>query len=413
MPRIPDKHLITGLDIGTSKVVAMVAEVGDDSTLNIIGVGIHPSKGLKKGVIVNIDTTVQAIQKAIEEAEHMADCKITSVTAGIAGSHIFSFNSSGVVAIRDHEVTEADVDRVIEAAKAVAIPADQRIIHILPQEFIIDNQEGIKEPVGMSGVRLEAKVHMVSGSVSAAQNIVKCIRHCGLEVQDLVLEQLASSYSVLTDDEKELGVCLVDIGGGTADITVFTEGAIRHTAVMAIAGSQVTSDIAHALRTPTQHAESIKIQHGLAMTRLADADETIEVKGVGDRPGRRLSMQTLTGVIEARYEELFDLIQQNLAQAGFSDSLAAGIILTGGASKMKGVLQLAEEVFRMPVRLGLPQSVHGGLKDVVCNPIHATGVGLLQYTLQQQKDDLQADITFESSANGIFSKMKQWFSRHF
>ncbi|MDF2690705.1 MAG: cell division protein FtsA [Gammaproteobacteria bacterium] len=414
MSRTPDKNLITALDIGTSKVVAIVAEQTDSGKINVIGIGVQPSRGLKKGVIVNIDTTVQAIQKAVEEAEHMADCKIASVCVGIAGSHIHSFNSNGVVAVRDQEVSNADVERVIEAAKAVAIPTDQRILHILPQEFVIDSQEGIKEPVGMSGVRLEAKVHMVSGSISAAQNIVKCVGACGLDVSDLVLEQLASSYSVLTEDEKELGVCLVDIGGGTADITVFTEGAIRHTSVIPIAGSQVTSDIAHALRIPTQYAEAIKIQHGVALTRMASSEESIEVKGVGERPGRRLSMQTLASVIEARYEELFGLIYQDLKNSGFADHLASGIVLTGGASKMPGVLELAEEVFRVPVRLGVPHSVVG-LTDVVCNPIHATGVGLLMYTQQQQKESMQVEVASSVPENeeGIISRMKSWFSRHF
>jgi cell division protein FtsA len=415
MSRTPDKNLLTAIDIGTSKVVAIVAEQTENGKMNVIGIGVQPSRGLKKGVIVNIDTTVQAIQKAVEEAEHMADCKISSVCVGIAGSHIHSFNSNGVVAIRDSEVSNADVERVIEAAKAVAIPTDQRILHILPQEFVIDNQEGIKEPVGMSGVRLEARVHMISGSISAAQNIVKCVGACGLDVSDLVLEQLASSYSVLTEDEKELGVCLVDIGGGTADITVFTEGAIRHTSVIPIAGSQVTSDIAHALRIPTQYAEAIKIQHGVALTRLANSEESIEVKGVAERPGRRLSMQTLASVIEARYEELFGLIYQDLKASGFADHLASGIVLTGGASKMPGVLELAEEVFRVPVRLGVPHSVVG-LTDVVCNPIHATGVGLLIYTQQQQRESMQVEVATDEPENneaGIVDKMKSWFSRHF
>lgn len=412
MSRTPDNNLITALDLGTSKVVALVAEVSEDDKLNIIGVGVHPSSGLKKGVIVNIDETVKAIHKAIEDAEHMADCQITSVCAGIAGAHVQSFNSNGVVAIRDQEVTHYDVERVIDAAKAVPIPADQRILHILPQEFVIDNQGGIKEPVGMSGVRLEAKVHMVSGAVSAAQNVVKCLHQCGLQVTDLVLEQLASSHAVLTDDEKELGVCLVDIGGGTADISVFTDGAIRHTANIAIAGSQVTSDIAHALRTPTHYAEAIKIQHGTALVRLASTEESIEVQGVAERPGRRFSMQSLASVIEARYEELFGLIYQNLKASGFADQIAAGIVLTGGGSKMRGLLELAEEVFRMPVRMGVPKGV-AGLTDVVSNPIHATGVGLLLYMSQQQREGGHSDIPLSSDKTSVWQKMKSWFARHF
>lgn len=411
-PSLADKNLITALDIGTSKVVALVAEVGPEKTVNVIGVGVQPSRGLKKGVIVNIDATVQAIKRAVEEAEHMADCQMNGICAGVAGGHIHSFNSNGVVAIRNQEVNSADIDRVIEAAKAVAIPADQRILHILPQEFIIDHQEGIREPLGMSGVRLEARVHMVSGSISAAQNIVKCVNQCGLQVSDLVLEQLASSYAVLTEDEKELGVCLVDIGGGTADISLFTGGAIRHTHVIPIAGNQVTSDIAHALRTPTQYAEAIKIQHGVALTRLVNPDESIEVPGVGDRPGRRLSMQTLAGVIEARYEELFSLIYQNLQEHGFLDTLAAGVVLTGGSSMMNGVLELAEEVFRIPVRLGVPQQVTG-LTDVVCHPIHATGVGLLLYSMHQQQESLQFDVPVMMDEASVWQRMKQWFTKYF
>ena len=302
-----DKNLIVGLDIGTSKVSAVVGEVSDERGVEVIGIGIHPSRGLKKGVVVNIESTVQSIQRAIEEAELMAGCQINSVYAGIAGNHIRSLNSHGIVAIRDKEVTASDVDRVIDAARAVAIPADQKIIHILPQEFIIDNQEGIKEPIGMSGVRLESKVHMVTGAVSAAQNIIKCVRRCGLEVDDIILQQLASSYSVLLDDEKELGVCLVDIGGGTTDIAVFTEGAIRHTAVIPIAGDQVTNDIAVALRTPTQNAEEIKIKYACALAQLATAEESIEVPSVGERPPRRLARQTLAEVVEPRYEELLTL----------------------------------------------------------------------------------------------------------
>src|SRR5210317_2174988 len=295
MSKRPDKNLIVGLDIGTSKVVAIVGEVNEDGIIEVVGIGSHPSRGLKKGVVVNIESTVHSIQRAVEEAELMAGCQIHSVYAGIAGSHIRSLNSHGIVAIRDSEVSASDVDRVIDAARAVAIPADQKILHILPQEFVIDNQEGIREPVGMSGVRLEAKVHMVTGAVSAAQNIIKCVRRCGLEVDDIILEQLASSYSVLTEDEKELGVCIVDIGGGTTDIAVFTEGSIRHTAVIPIAGDQVTNDIAVALRTPTQHAEEIKIKYACALTHMASAEESIEVPSVGDRATRRLARHTLAG----------------------------------------------------------------------------------------------------------------------
>ncbi|WP_196137169.1 cell division protein FtsA [Aliikangiella sp. G2MR2-5] len=408
MSKTSDKKLIVGLDIGTSKVVAIVGEISAEGTTDIIGIGSHPSTGLKKGVVVNIESTVQSIQRAVEEAELMAGCQIHSVYAGIAGSHIRSLNSHGIVAIRDSEVNAGDVERVIDAAKAVAIPADQRILHILPQEFVIDNQEGIREPIGMSGVRLEAKVHMVTGAVSAAQNIVKCIRRCGLEVDDIILEQLASSYSVLTDDEKELGVCIVDIGGGTTDIAIFTEGAIRHTAVIPIAGDQVTNDIAVALRTPTQHAEEIKIKYACALRQLTSLEDTIEVPGVGDREAKKMSRQTLAEVVEPRYEELFTLIQAELRRSGFEEIIPAGIVLTGGSSKMEGLIELAEEVFHMPVRLGVPQGVQG-LVDVVRNPIHATGVGLLLYGQQQN----ESKNYYEESEGGfgrMLKKMKQWFS---
>ncbi|PCI38483.1 MAG: cell division protein FtsA [Thiotrichales bacterium] len=408
--RTPDKNLLVALDIGTSKVVVIVAEVTKEDQLNVIGVGLRSSYGLKKGVIVNIDSTVQAIRQAIDEAEHMADCKITNICAGIAGSHIHSFNSHGIVAIRDLEVTDSDVERVIEAAKAVAISADQRILHILPQEFVIDRQTGIKEPVGMSGVRLEAKVHMVTGSVSAVQNIAKSIECCDLVISDLVLEQLASSYAVLSEDERELGVCLIDIGGGTTDIAVCTEGAIKHTAVIPIAGAQVTSDIAHALRTPTQYAEAIKLQHGTALTKYAKPEDSIEVRGVGNRPGRRLSMQTLAGVIESRYEELFSLIYHELKKQGFADLLAAGIVLTGGAAKMPGLIELAEEVFRMPVRLGIPKSVTG-MSEVINNTVHATGIGLLLYAKQRHMDVYSDPM--KTDKGNIWDKMRHWFKRYF
>ncbi len=406
-----EKNLIVGLDIGTSKVVAIVGEISPDNEVEIIGLGSHPSRGLKKGVVVNIESTVQSIQRAIEEAELMSGCQIHSVYAGIAGSHVRSLNSHGIVAIRDKEVTSADVERVIDAARAVAIPADQKILHILPQEFIIDEQESIREPIGMSGVRLEAKVHMVTGAVSAAQNIIKCVRRCGLEVDDIILEQLASSHSVLTDDEKELGVCLVDIGGGTTDIAVFTEGAIRHTAVIPIAGDQVTNDIAVALRTPTQYAEEIKIKYACALTQLASADETIEVPSVGERPDRRLARQTLAEVVEPRYEELFTLIQAELRRSGFEDLCAAGIVLTGGSSKMEGAVELAEEIFHMPVRLGAPQYVTG-LVDVVRNPIHSTGVGLLLFGYQNRAMR-ESEARMGNGFKSVWNRMKNWFQGNF
>ncbi len=410
MIRKQEKNLLVGLDIGTSKVVAIVGEVAPDGILEVIGIGSHPSRGLKKGVVVNIESTVQSIQRAIEEAELMAGCEIRSVYAGIAGSHIRSLNSHGIVAIRDNEVAHTDVDRVMDAARAVAIPADQKILHILPQEFIIDGQEGIREPVGMSGVRLEARVHMVTGAVSAAQNIVKCVRRCGLEVDDVILQQLASSYAVLTEDEKDLGVCLCDIGGGTTDIAVFTHGAIHHSAVIPIAGDQVTNDIAVALRTPTHHAEDLKIRYACALTQLANPEETIEVPSVGDRPPRRLVRQTLAEVVEPRYEELFSLVLAELKRSGFENMIPAGFVLTGGGAKMDGAIELAEEVFNMPVRLGSPQYVTG-LVDVVRNPIYATGVGLLLFGNAALRSNVQRGRL--ESTTGVWERMKNWFHGNF
>ncbi|NKC00969.1 MAG: cell division protein FtsA [Pseudomonadales bacterium] len=399
---------IIGLDIGTNKVAAIVAEVSENNDLEIIGIGTHHSRGLKKGVVVNIESTVQSIQRAVEEAELMAGCTIDSVYAGIAGSHIRSLNSHGIVAIRDREVFAQDVDRVIDAAQAMAIPADQKILHVLPQEYVIDAQEGVKEPLGMSGVRLEAKVHMVTCAVNAAQNIEKCIERCGLIVNDIILEQLASSYSILTEDERDLGVCICDIGGGTTDIAIFTGGAIRHTAVIPIAGDQVTNDIAMALRTPTQHAEEIKIKYACALTQLAKPDEVIKVPGVGDKPARELSRQALAEVVEPRYDELFTLIQAELRRSGFEDLIAAGIVLTGGASKMEGVVELAEEIFHMPVSLGVPRHVLG-LKDIVRNPIYATGVGLLQYGLDREKETPKK----RNQSGGAIGRVRNWLSENF
>ncbi|PXX90130.1 cell division protein FtsA [Marinobacter vulgaris] len=411
MSSVETENMIVGLDIGTSKVVAIVGKRKMDGTIEVVGIGSNPSRGLKRGVVVNIETTVQAIQRAVEEAELMAGCRIHSVYAGIAGSHIKSLNSHGIVAIRDREVTQADIDRVIDAAQAVAIPADQKILHILPQEFVIDSQEGIKEPMGMSGVRLEAKVHLVTCAVNAAQNIEKCVKRCGLEVDDIILEQLASSHAILTEDEKELGVCVVDIGGGTTDIAVFTGGAIRHTAVIPIAGDQVTNDIAMALRTPTQNAEEIKIKYACALTQLAGADETIKVPSVGDRPPRDLSRQALAEVVEPRYEELFTLVQSELRRSGFEDLIPAGIVITGGSSTMEGVVELAEEIFHMPVRLACPQAV-SGMTEVVNNPIYATGVGLLIHGFRQMDLGRAPALKGEDTPT-LFERMKAWFTGHF
>ncbi|GAB3092981.1 cell division protein FtsA [Pseudomaricurvus hydrocarbonicus] len=404
--------MVVGLDIGTSKVVAIVGELSTDGELEIVGIGSHRSSGLKKGVVVNIESTVQSIQRAVEEAELMAGCQIHSVYAGIAGNHIRSLNSHGIVAIKDREVFSQDLDRVIDAAQAVAIPADQKILHILPQEYLIDDQEGVKEPLGMSGVRLEAKVHLVTCAVNAAQNIEKCIRRCGLEVEDIILEQLASSYAVLTEDEKELGVCMVDIGGGTTDIAIFTEGSIRHTGVIPIAGDQVTNDIAMALRTPTPHAEEIKIKYACALAKLTGPDETIKVPSVGDREPRDLSRQALAEVVEPRYDELFTLVQAELRRSGYEDLVAAGIVLTGGTSKMEGVIELAEEIFHMPVRLGAPQNIRG-LGDIVDNPIYSTGVGLLQYAKRQQNEGRVSQFSTKVEHNTWWDKVKTWFQGNF
>ena len=406
-----DKNLIVGLDIGTSKIVTIVAELLPEGTLKVIGLGQHVSRGLKKGVVVNIDSTMQAIQRSIEEAELMADCKINTVFTGIAGSHIKSLNSHGMVKIKDAEVSQMDVDRVVETARAVALPADQQILHILTQEFIIDGQDDVREPLGMSGMKLEVKVHIVTGAVAAAQNIVKCIKRCGLEVSDLILQPLASSIAVLTEDEKELGVCLVDIGGGTTDIAVFKNGSIRHTAVIAVAGDQMTNDIAVAFRTPTQSAEDIKIKHGCALRQLADAREVVEVPGVDGREARQLSIQTLAEVIEPRVVELYELVLQELRRSGMEEMIASGIVITGGSSMMRGMMELGEEIFHMPVRMGMPRYV-GGLSEVVSNPRYATAVGLILMGKQQ----LERQITGEmetSSVGRIFEKMKSWFQGNF
>ena len=406
-----NQSLIVGLDIGTSKIVVIVAAVLPDGGLEVIGLGQHPSRGLKKGVVVNIEATVNSIQRALEEAELMADVKIREVITGIAGSHIKSFNSHGMVAIKDKEVARSDVERVLETARAVSIPTDQQILHILTQEFIIDDQGDVREPVGMSGVRLEVKVHIVTGAVSAAQNIMKCVRRCGLEVRDLILQPLASAMAVLTEDERDLGVCLVDIGGGTTDIAVFVQGAIRHTAVIPIAGDQITNDIAMALRTPTKDAEEIKIAHGCALRQLADANQLVEVPGVGDRGPRQMSRHTLAEVIEPRVEELFSLTQAELRRSGFEELMASGIVLTGGTSAMMGMLELGEEIFHMPVRVGVP-NYRGGLSDVVRNPRFATGMGLLLSGFEQhQKERVsRANIT---SFSQLVERMKNWFKSAF
>jgi cell division protein FtsA len=405
-----NKDLIVALDIGTSKVACLVAELRADGSLEVLGMGGHESKGLKKGVVVNIEATVAAIQRALEEAELMADCKIGSAFVGIAGSHIRSFNSTGMVAIKDREVSALDVERAIDTARAVNIPTDQQILHVLRQEFIIDGQEDVREPIGMSGVRLEVKVHIVTGAVSAAQNIVKCVRRCGLEVNDLILQPLASSRAVLSEDEKDLGVCLLDIGGGTTDIAVFTHGAIRHTAVIPIAGDQITNDIAMALRTPTADAENIKIRHGVALRALADPNAMIEVPGIGERGSRSMSRQTLAEVIEPRVEELYSLVQQVLRESGFEELLSSGVVLTGGSAVMQGMVELGEEIFHMPVRIGIPRYA-GALAEVLRTPRYATAMGLLYEGVAQRE---QGKLSRQSgSVKAVLGRMREWFQRNF
>jgi cell division protein FtsA len=411
-PRQRDtRQLLVALDIGTSKIVTLVAEITPEDTLNMIGMGSHPSRGLKKGVVVNIESTVNAIQRSLEEAELMADAKIRDVITGIAGSHIKSFNSHGMVAIKDKEVQQYDIERVIETARAVNIPMEQQVLHILEQEFIIDGQGGVRQPLGMSGMRLEVKVHIVTGAVSAAQNIMKCVRRCGLEVKDLMLQPLASADAVLLDDERDLGVALVDIGGGTTDIAVFTDGAIKHTSVIPIAGDQITNDIAMALRTPTRDAEELKIAHGVALRQLASPNDMIEVPGVGERGPRELSRQTLAEVIEPRVEELYSLIQRELRSSGLEELLSSGVVITGGSALMKGMVELGEEVFHMPVRVGVPH-YNGALSEVVRSPRYATGMGLLMAGLETVKRDRHARMQGQGFKE-VLDRMKGWFKGNF
>lgn len=401
------KDLIVALDIGTSKIFAVVAEILPNNKFEVIGLGRHDSQGMRKGVVVNIEASVNSIQRALEEAELMADCKIREVYTGIAGNHISSFNSSGMVAVKDKEVTETDVMRVIETAKAVNIPTDQKVLHVLTQEFIVDSQEDIREPIGMSGLRLEVRVHIVTGAVSAAQNIVKCVRRCGLEVQDLILQPLASSLSCLTEDEKELGVALVDIGGGTTDIAIYTGGAIRHTAVIPIAGDQITNDIAAMLRTPTPDAEEIKLRFGVAKQIIASPEEQIEVPGLGDRPNRLVGRQALGAVIEPRVEELFGFIMDAINDAGYGDLLASGIVLTGGTASLPGIVELAEDVFLKPVRVGMP-IYDGSLSDVMQHPQFSTVMGLLSEARAQRARGHKV-AQQKGNVKTVLARMKEWF----
>lgn len=402
--------LIVGLDIGTSKVCAVVGEMTERG-MEIIGVGSHPSQGLRKGVVINIESTVDSIKKAVEEAELMAGCEINSVFTGIAGGHIKGFNSHGIVAVKNREVTQRDVDRVIDAAKAVAIPMDREVLHILPQEYLIDDQDGIKEPLGMSGVRLEAKVHIVTGAVTSAQNIIKCCNRTGLNVVDMALEPLASAEAVLTPEERELGVALVDMGGGTTDIALFHDGAVKHTAVLAIGGNHLTSDIAAGLRTPIGEAERIKQRFGYARTSMVTKDERVEVPSVGGRNSRTISRQILCEIIEPRLEEIFELIRREITKSGYQGSLASGVVMTGGSTLLPGMIEMAEGIFTMPVRLGVPTHV-GGLIDVVSSPIYATGVGLVLYGMKRQEKNF-----FRIRENNLFAKVRNrmvdWFSEFF
>jgi cell division protein FtsA len=406
------ENLIVGLDIGTTKICAIVGNVTEDG-VDIVGIGTSPSRGLRKGVVINIETTVASIKKAIEEAELMAGCEIKSVYAGIAGGHIRGFNSQGVIAIKNREVSPDDVRRVIDAAKAIAIPMDREVIHILPQEFIIDDQDGIREPLGMSGVRLEARVHIVTGAVASAQNIIKSCNRAGLDVADIVLEQLASSEAVISLEEKEIGVALVDIGGGTTDIAIFVDGAIKHTSVLSLGGNHLTNDIAVGLRTPMAEAEKIKQKYGCCYTSMVGKDETIEVPSVGGRKPRILSRQLLAEILEPRMEEIYTLVNREIVKSGFDDQIASGVVITGGTSILEGMPELAEQIFNLPVRRGIPQDI-GGLVDVVNSPVYATGVGLVVYGSKNQ--GIREFPTVQSDDNvfrRVTRRMKEWFGEFF
>ncbi len=410
-------NLIVGLDIGTTKICAIVGNLTEEG-IDIVGIGTSPSRGLRKGVVINIESTVASIRKAVEEAELMAGCEIKSVYAGIAGGHIKGFNSQGIIAIKNREVSTEDVKRVIDAAKAIAIPMDREVIHILPQEFIIDDQDGIREPLGMSGVRLEARVHIVTGAVASAQNIIKSCNRANLDVADIVLEQLASSEAVLSAEEKELGVALVDIGGGTTDIAIFIDGAIKHTSVLSLGGNQMTNDIAVGLRTPMAEAEKIKQKYGCCLSSLVGKDETIEVPSVGGRKPRVLSRQLLAEILEPRMQEIFDLVNRELIKSGYEDSIASGVVITGGSTILEGMPELAEQVFNLPVRRGVPTNI-GGLIDVVNSPVYATGVGLVVYGSKNASVEpfQRGTGTGTSNDDNLFRRvsrrMKEWFSEFF
>jgi cell division protein FtsA len=404
------EDLIVGLDIGTSKICAVVGEVRPDGRVDIVGMGSHPSIGLRKGMVINIENTVDSIKEAIEEAETMAGCEISSVYAGIAGGHIKGFNSHGIIALKNREVTRGDIERVIDAARAVAIPMDREVIHTLPQEFIVDDQAGITDPVGMSGVRLEVKIHIVTGAVTSAQNIIKCANRAGLDVYDIILESLASSEAVLSDEEKNLGAALIDFGGGTTDLAVFSQGSIKHTSVLTLGGDNLTNDIAIGIRTPFKEAEKIKIKYGCGLTSLIGKDETIEVPSVGERAPRTISRELIGEILEPRLEEIFTLIYQELVRSGYDELVTSGVVATGGSSLLPGVPEILEQVFNMPARIGYPSDI-GGLKEIVNSPMYATAVGLVLYGANLEKREKKFRIRDTNIFNRIISRMKRWFAQ--
>lgn len=402
-------EMVCGLDIGTTKICAIIGEPGEDGQLDIVGIGTHPSKGLRKGVVVNIESTVESAKGAVEEAELMAGVDVESVYVGIAGGHIKGFNSHGIIAIKNREVTQPDIDRVIDAAKAIAMPLDREVIHVIPQEYLIDDQDGIREPLGMSGVRLEGKVHIVTAAVTSAQNIVKSVKKAQLRVNDIILEQLASAEAVLTPDEQELGVALVDIGGGTTDIAVFIDGSVKHTGVLAIGGSHITNDIAIGLRTPTVEAERIKKKFGCAMTALVHENETIEVPSVGGREPRVIHRRVLSDIVQPRAEEVFGLVRREIINSGYYEQIPSGVVLTGGSNIMEGMVEVAERVFELPVRQGVPLGV-GGLVDIVNSPMYATGVGLVLYGMRQTENNGSGFFGDRNLFNKVFQRMRSWVS---
>jgi len=405
-----DRELVVGLDIGTTKICTVVGERLNGS-INIIGLGSYPSRGLRRGVVVNIETTVESIRKAVDEASLMAGCDIRSVYAGIAGGHIKGINSHGVIAIKNREISENDIKRVIHAASAVVIPVDRKLIHVLPQEFVVDEQDGIKNPTGMFGVRLEGKVHIVTGATTSAQNVIRCANRAGLNVQDIVLEQLGSGEAVLTNEEKDIGVALVDVGGGTTDLVIFSEGSIKYTAVLGLAGNHITSDISLGLRTPNDEAEKLKKKYGCAMASMVNKDETIEVPSVGGRKNRILSRQTLTEIIEARVEEILSLVHGEIIRSGYGNLLAGGVVLTGGTAILEGIAELGEQIFNLPVRRGMPIGV-GGLVDLVNSPVYATGVGLVLYGAKNNRPG-KFSVHEGTVFDRIMNRMKDWFAEFF